>query len=327
MEEWGWSAVNLAFFYPNIFGFCLNQTEEFFLAVAARLPVGAPGRMGGRIPIHASWFANNPIWKSLRWLQGTFLKKQIMWRHFRYCHIGCHIGCSKLHLFFDAMRTHLIFGLMWLHPSWRTQRLDPLVPDHNGPFVSPLVCSRCIGYFRIVRYMEKVKQIHVILSRTPVSSKTDGVVHWLRVFWQDDLLAHLVRHVAAGRRMYGIPKACWLLAHATLRLLSQCCHSDASLRDYTFHLQQDVELPEVVPWWNLAMPPVFTCFHESTNGSTIDSSNLSLQLCYDLSQSYDVVGPRPCRALSGRDGCILYPLPRPLRAFRALCSGHKQHRS
>ena len=45
------------------------------------------------------------------------------------------------------------------------------------PVVSPLVCSRCIGYFRIVRYMEKVKQIHVILSRTPVSSKTDGVVH------------------------------------------------------------------------------------------------------------------------------------------------------
>lgn len=75
------------------------------------------------------------------------------------------------------MRTHLIFGLMWLHPSWRTQHLDPLVPDHNEPFVSPLVCSRCIGYFRIVRYMEKVKQIHVILSRTPVSSKTDGVVH------------------------------------------------------------------------------------------------------------------------------------------------------
>ena len=97
--------------------------------------------------------------------------------------------------------------------------------------------------------------------------------------------------------MYGIPKACWLLAHATLRLLSQCCHSDESLRDYTFHLQQDVELPEVVPWWNLAMPPVFTCFHESTNGSTIDSSNFSLQLCYDLSQSYDVVGP--CQTLSG----------------------------
>ena len=144
MEEWGWSAVNLAFFYPNIFGFCLNQTEEFFLAVAARLPVGAPGRMGGRIPIHASWFANNPIWKSLRWLQGTFLKKQIMWRHFRYCHIGC----SKLHLFFLTL-----WGLTW-SSAWcgSTHRGGRNIWTHSCRTTTDhsLVRSRCIGYFRIL---------------------------------------------------------------------------------------------------------------------------------------------------------------------------------
>ena len=137
MEEWGWSAVNLAFFIPTSLDFVWTKQKNF------------------------SWL----------WLQGFQLVPLVEWvAGFQSMHLGLQIirfekvcgGCKELSwrnklcedisdtatlvatlvaanciFFFDAMRTHLIFGLMWLHPSWRTQHLDPLVPDHNGPFVSP----------------------------------------------------------------------------------------------------------------------------------------------------------------------------------------------